>query len=292
MHGCNSKGFASNGVKLLAIAAMCAIATRITRRRVAILAAAAGLVAAAGSRSRLGASAAFRCKVGTSLPPAHPVNQFLQQATERIAEESGGAMHISLFPSSALGSDGSRLSRVRSGALEFEVTSGAIVSAFLPPAALSGVAFAFGDYPPVWRAMDGELGAYIRWAIETVGLHPFARVWGNGFRQITSTAHAIDEPRDLAGMKIRVPKSQLWADMFTAFGAAPAPLNFVSVYEALRDKAIDGQENPLAVVETSRLFEVQKYCAITNHAWDGLRRRSGVISAHDMRARQRVSGQE
>jgi tripartite ATP-independent transporter DctP family solute receptor len=194
----------------------------------------------------------------------------LERATERIAEESDGAMQISLFPSSTLGSDSSRLSQVRSGALEFEVTSGAIVSAFLPPAALSGVAFAFGDYPAVWRAMDGELGAYIRWAIETVGLHPFARVWGNGFRQITSTARPINEPRDLTGMKIRVPKSQLWADMFTALGAAPAPLNFAAVYAGLRDKAIDGQENPLAVVEASRLFEVQKYCAITNHAWDGL----------------------
>jgi TRAP-type C4-dicarboxylate transport system substrate-binding protein len=58
--------------------------------------------------------------------------------------------------------------------------------------------------------------------------------------------------------------------MFTALGAAPTPLNFAAVYEALRDKAIDGQENALAVVETSRLFEVQNYCAISNHAWDGL----------------------
>jgi tripartite ATP-independent transporter DctP family solute receptor len=249
---------------------MCAIATRVSRRRVALLAVATGLVSAAGLRSRPGAAEAFRWKVGTSLPPAHPVNQFLQQAAEKIAEESGGAMQISLFPSSTLGGDSSRLSQVRSGALEFEVTSGAIVSAYVPPSALSGVAFAFGEYPTVWRAMDGELGAYIRWAIETVGFHPFARVWGNGFRQITTTAHPINEPSDLAGMKIRVPKSRLWAETFSAFGAAPAPLNFVAVYEALRDKAIDGQENPLAVVETSRLFEVQKYCAITNHAWDGL----------------------
>ena len=80
---------------------------------------------------------------------------------------------------------------------------------------------------------------------------------------------AIAKPEDLKGMKMRVPPSPFWVSMFKAFEASPTTINFAEVYTALQTKIVDGQENPLAIVSTAKLNEVQKYCSITNHMWDG-----------------------
>src|SRR6266851_4201615 len=84
--------------------------------------------------------------------------------------------------------------------------------------------------PTSSAAMDGDLGAVVRAAIEKAGLHPFEKIWDNGYRQITSSTHPIAAPGDLKGFKIRVPVSPLWTAMFKAFGASPASINFNEVY--------------------------------------------------------------
>jgi tripartite ATP-independent transporter DctP family solute receptor len=95
------------------------------------------------------------------------------------------------------------------------------------------------------------------------------KIWDNGFRQITSSSKPITSPDDLRGFKIRVPVSPLWTSMFKAFEAAPASINFNEVYSSLQTKVVDGQENPLALIWTAKLYEVQTYCSLTNHMWDG-----------------------
>ena len=85
------------------------------------------------------------------------------------------------------------------------------------------------------------------------------KIWDNGFRQTTSSSKPINGPDDLKGFKIRVPVSPLWTSMFKAFDAAPASINFSEVYSALQTKIVEGQENPLAIISTAKLYEVQKY---------------------------------
>ena len=117
--------------------------------------------------------------------------------------------------------------------------------------------------------MDGEVGKFIRGNIEKVGLTPFEAVWDNGFRQITSSTRPIKAPEDLANFKIRVPVVPLWVAMFSAFGAAPVSIPLNEAYSALQTKIADGQENPLALIESAKFYEVQKFCSLTNHSWDG-----------------------
>ena len=117
--------------------------------------------------------------------------------------------------------------------------------------------------------MDGPLGAYVRGAIEKSGLIPLDKMWDNGYRQITSSTHPINSPEDLKGFKIRVPVSPLWTSMFKALGASPASINFSEVYSALQTKIVEGQENPLSLIELNRFYEVQRYVSMTNHMWDG-----------------------
>ena len=108
-----------------------------------------------------------------------------------------------------------------------------------------------------------------RGQIEGAGLVVMEKIWDNGFRQITSSTKPITTPADLEGFKIRVPVSPLWTSLFTAFGSAPASINFAEVYTALQTGIVDGQENPLAIMKVAKLWEVQKYCSMTNHMWDG-----------------------
>jgi tripartite ATP-independent transporter DctP family solute receptor len=153
--------------------------------------------------------------------------------------------------------------------VEFFTLSGLILSTLVPVASINGVGFAFKDYSQVWPAMDGALGAVVRGEVAKRGLYAFARQWDNGYRQITSSTKPIRTPEDLAGFKIRVPPSPLWTSMFKAFGAAPVTINFSETYSALQTRIADGQENPLAIIETAKLYEVQKYLSVTNHMWDG-----------------------
>ena len=182
---------------------------------------------------------------------------------------TGGRLEIRVFPNSQLGSDTDTLSQLRSGAVELFTLSGLILSTLAPPASINGVGFAFKDYDQVWAAIDGKLGAYVRGEIGKRGILAMDKIWDNGFRQTTTSTKPIRTPDDFKGMKIRVPVSPLWTSMFQAMGAAPASINFNEVYSALQTHVVEGQENPLTLIDTAKLYEVQKYCSMTNHMWDG-----------------------
>jgi tripartite ATP-independent transporter DctP family solute receptor len=234
---------------------------------------------AAGGAATLGAigapwiaraqSAEFTYKYANNLPVTHPMNVRAREMADAIKAETGGKVEIQIFPSNQLGSDTDMLSQLRSGGIEFFTLSGLILSTLVPAASINGVGFAFPDYDSVWRAMDGELGAYVRAQIAKANLVAMDKIWDNGFRQTTSSTKPINTPEDFKGFKIRVPVSPLWTSMFKALDSAPASINFAEVYTALQTKTVDGQENPLAIISTAKLFEVQKYCSLTNHMWDG-----------------------
>lgn len=243
---------------------------RLTRRT--LFKSAAGVVAAGAflrAPAVLAQPAPLKLKFGNDLPATHSVNVRLKEAIDAITEETKGQAAISLFPNNQLGSDTDMMTQLRSGALELATMPGTVLSTLIPTASLTGVGFAFTNYDKVWAAMDGDVGNFIRRNIEKVGLLPFEAVWDNGFRQITSSTHPIKTPEDLANFKIRVPVVPLWVSMFSAFGAAPVSIPLNEAYSALQTKIADGQENPLALIESAKFYEVQKYCSLTNHAWDG-----------------------
>jgi tripartite ATP-independent transporter DctP family solute receptor len=213
--------------------------------------------------------AEFSYKYANNLPETHPMNIRAREMAAAIKAESNGRVDIQIFPSSQLGSDTDTLSQVRSGGVEFFTLSGLILSTLVPAASINGIGFAFPDYATVWKAMDGELGAYVRAQIAKANLIAMEKIWDNGFRQTTSSTKPINTPDDLRGFKIRVPVSPLWTSMYKAFDASPASINFNEVYSALQTKVVEGQENPLAIISTAKLYEVQKYCSLTNHMWDG-----------------------
>ena len=239
---------------------------RVTRRTVL---AAGAAVPLSGILTRRASAAEFNYKLATGQDPTHPVNIRAQEAIDRIREATGGKLDIKLFPANQLGSDTDLLSQVRSGAVEFFNLSTSILSTFAPISGIVNTGFVFPNYDAVWKAMDGELGAYIRAQIAKTPIVTVSKIWDNGFRQITSGTREVKAPEDLKGFKIRVPPSPILNSLFKAFDAAPAPINFNEVYTALQTKIVDGQENPLPIIATTRLYEVQKTCSLTGHVWDG-----------------------
>jgi TRAP-type transport system periplasmic protein len=241
----------------------------ITRRQFIAGAAATAAVASVPLLSKRSEAAEFTYKWCNNLPITHPTNIQSKAAAERIKSESGGRIEIQIFPNNQLGSDTDVLSQLRSGAVQFFNLSPGILSILVPSAFINGVGFAFKDYKQVWKAMDGDLGKHVRGQISKVGLRAFEKIWDNGYRQTTTSTKPITKPEDFKGLKIRVPVSPLWTGLFKALGASPASINFAEVYTALQTKTVDAEENPLAIIDTARLYEVQKYCSMTNHMWDG-----------------------
>jgi tripartite ATP-independent transporter DctP family solute receptor len=214
-------------------------------------------------------AAEFTYKFANNLPDSHPLNTRAKEMSAAIKTETNGRVDVQVFPNNQLGADTDVLSQLRSGGVEFFTMSGLILATLVPAASINGMGFAFPDYPTVWKAMDGDLGAYVRGQIAKANLVAMDKIWDNGFRQTTSSTRPITGPEDYKGFKIRVPVSPLWTSMFKAFDAAPASINFNEVYSALQTKIVEGQENPLALISTAKLYEVQKYCSLTNHMWDG-----------------------
>ncbi len=237
-----------------------------TRRRILAGAAALPLVVI---NTRPARAAQFTFKFANNTATTHPLQIQAAAAAKRILEASGGRLEIRTFPNSQLGSDTDMLSQLRSGGIDLFTLSGLILSTLVPAASINGIGFAFKTYDQVWAAMDGAVGAYVRSEISKRGLLAMDKIWDNGFRQTTTSTKPIVTPADFHNLKIRVPVSPLWTSMFTALGSSPASINFNEVYSSLQTHVVDAQENPLAIIDTGKLYEVQKYCSLTNHMWDG-----------------------
>jgi tripartite ATP-independent transporter DctP family solute receptor len=239
---------------------------QLTRRQ--ILAGASALpLFSIGTRSAHAAE--FELKYATGQDPTHPVNIRAKQAHDRIREATSGRVDIKLFPANQLGSDTDLLTQVRNGSVDFFNLSSLILATFVPVSGITSVGFAFKNYDDVWKAMDGDLGNHIRAEIAKTPIMTVSKIWDNGFRHITSSGREIKTAADLKGFKMRVPAAPALTSLFQALEASPSPINFNEVYTALQTKVVEGQENPLAIISTARLYEVQKSCSLTGHVWDG-----------------------
>lgn len=207
-------------------------------------------------------------KLGISLAQSHPTVVGLQAACADILKETNGQLAIDVFPNSQLGSDTDMISQVRSGAIDMMSTASGVFATLIPSAAVAVTPFVFADLPTAFRAMDGDLGKHIHAGFSKVNLVPIGKAWDHGFRQITMSTKPINSVQDLQGVKLRVPATPVLQQTFKALGASPTTIGIGESYTALQTKVVDGQENSLAIIESQRFYEVQKFCSLTGHAWE------------------------
>ena len=261
--------------------------TIINRRAFTLGAAAVGVSSFAIGRAH---AAEFTYKFANNLALSHPLNIRAQEAANAIKEETKGRFELPDFPVQPARLR-HRYARARSATARstFSRCPASSSRRSFPPrrsAASASPSTATTAYGRRWTASSARI---VRDEIaKSRQIIAFDKIWDNGFRQTTTSTKPIVKPADFDGMKLRVPAVPLWTSMFKAFGSAPTTINFNETYTALQSKVVDGQENPLAIIETAKLYEVQQYCSMTNHMWDGFwflaNRRNWEALPEDIRA--------
>jgi TRAP-type transport system periplasmic protein len=211
---------------------------------------------------------AKRYRLGLNQPAGSPTARRAIEMAEAINRETGGEFHLEVFPESRLGPDPKMFADLRAGALEFFM-AGATLGEVAPTSALPLLPFAFTHSKAVFAALDGRLGDRIRRELAENGLHAFRHCWQNGFHHLTTSVRPIRTADDLAGLKFRSPGGAIAADFFKSLGAEAGMVPFSGMYEALKARNFDGQSDPLGVVLSLKLYEVQTYLSLTAHWWSG-----------------------
>ena len=189
-----------------------------------------------------------------------------------VRTETGGRVEAQVFPlnNNVNGSDPTALKMLMAGEIQFFTLMGGVLGAAVPVAEIQQVPFAFRTAPHAHQAVDGPLGAYILEEMAAKGIHGFpVGAFDNGMRQITPVSRPIVVPADLKGMRMRVPAGAMFDDMFRTLGCEPVTINSIDIYAGLKSGKADAQENPLALVDGFKLYEVVKYVSMTNHMWSG-----------------------
>ncbi len=240
----------------------------LTRKQFLTGTAVAGLAAATPLR-RARAARPVVIKFGVDLPVDHPTTVHVRAVAEEIKAATQGEVTMSVFPNNQLGNDEHMLSNLRSGAMQMMGIGDNILAELIPPVAIDNVGFAFKDSEAAWKTMDGDVGAMVRPEVEKHDLYVMDKIWDMGFREITTSTRPIAAPGDLKGVKLRVPPAAMNLSLFLHLGAAAVTMNNADLFTALQTRVVDGQETPLGVIETTRWYQVQKYCSMTNHMWVG-----------------------
>jgi len=230
---------------------------------------AALLVLGCGGKEKPAASGEGKLalKLASLTPMDHTYNQGAARFAELLKERSRGRIEIAIYPNGQL-AKGERelLEAIQQGSIDFYVGSTGPVGGFSPSMGILDLPFLFRDYDHVDKVLDGPAGRRLLDDLDKANLKGLA-FWENGFRNLTNSKRAVKVPGDARGLKIRTMENKLHLAAWKAVGANPVPMAYGEVYGALQQKTIDGQENPIAVIYSSKLNEVQKYLSLTQHVY-------------------------
>jgi tripartite ATP-independent transporter DctP family solute receptor len=191
---------------------------------------------------------------------------------EAVRNETNGRVETTVYAENNKlpGGDPVALKMLIAGEIQFFTLMGGIIGTVAPVAEAQQLPFAFKNASEAHKTIDGPLGQYIGQEMAAKGLHLFPVAgFDNGMRQVAAMSRPITSPGDFAGMKIRVPPGQMMLDTFGAFGAEPITTSANLIYDSLKSGKVEAQENPLAILQGFKLYELVKYVSLTNHMWSG-----------------------
>jgi tripartite ATP-independent transporter DctP family solute receptor len=196
----------------------------------------------------------------------HPVSFGVKRFGEILAAKSGGKMKVMEFPASQLGNEMQQQSALQGGVQQMSAPATTSLAGIIKEFGLVDFPFSVANYAQADALLDGPLGQALIAKLPEKGLVALG-YWDLGFRNVTNSKRAITKPEDFDGLKLRVIPNPVFLDTFKAFKANPVPMPFAELYGALEAKAVDGQENPFAVILSNKFYEVQKFVSATNHVY-------------------------
>lgn len=199
----------------------------------------------------------------------HPHGLGAQKFAEIIKEKSAGKMKVMVFASGTLGGDAQVISSVQGGTVDMTLVTPGLLTGIEKGFGLYGLPFLFQNSAEVDAVLDGPAGQNLLSKLESHGIIGLG-YWDHGFRHVTNSKRPVNTLEDIKGLKLRLQQIPTAIETFKALGANVVPLSFTELYTAMETHTVDGQENPLAAIETSKFYEVQKYLSLTGHFYDPL----------------------
>lgn len=203
-------------------------------------------------------------RVAHTIAPDSHYNKGLEHLGQLLSEASNGQMELQIFHSAQLGSERDAIEGVSMGTLEMTLISSAPLANFTNAFLVFDLPFIIQDRQKAYEYMDGPEGKKILDSVLSKGMVGLG-IWENGFRMLTNSKKPVAVPEDLNGLKIRLMENPIHVGTFKTLGAYPVPMPFGELFTALQQGTVDGQENPLIIISTSKFAEVQKYLSLTGH---------------------------
>ena len=205
-------------------------------------------------------------RLGHQWPVDHPNHLGVQKAAEIVAEKTSGRLTIQIFPSSQLGTGMELAKQINNGSLDIDADGPGIIGQWQKPLAILDAPFVVRDWNHLLKIMTTKWAQdqFKRLADEN-NITTIGEPLYYGMRHMTTRNRALKVPADVKGLKIRVPQVPHFLDMVLAIGGTPTPMPLAEVYLSLQTGVIDGQENPLATIDSLKFHEVQKYINLTGH---------------------------
>jgi tripartite ATP-independent transporter DctP family solute receptor len=197
----------------------------------------------------------------------HTYNQGASRFAELVKARSNGRIEITIFPDGKLGKgEKELLEAIQQGTIDFYVGSTGPVGGFSPSMGILDLPFLFRDYDHADKILDGPVGRQLLDDLGKANIKGLA-FWENGFRNLTNSKKEVKNPSDAKGLKIRTMENKIHLTAWKAVGVNPVAIPFGELYGDLQKKSIDGQENPIGVIYSSKFNEVQKYLSLTQHVY-------------------------
>lgn len=185
---------------------------------------------------------------------------------EVLESESGGKFKVNMFPAGQQGSMKEHWEGCQLGGLNVVYAPGSALETFVSEVSILDLPFLFpSDYDTAWKVIDGQLSEGLNKLMNDKGLQLLG-IAPYGYNQIHTSKKIINTVDDLKGLKMRIIPSPLKIFEFEQWGTNPTPIEFAELYTALQQGVVDGGENALLVIKTQKLYEVQQYLTISDHA--------------------------
>ncbi|HEX6720954.1 MAG TPA: TRAP transporter substrate-binding protein [Burkholderiaceae bacterium] len=222
------------------------------------------LLALAACAATTLAHAQTKLTLGHGAAPGNPRHEAALKFAEVVKAKTSGRIDVQVAPSAQLGDDAAMVTALRTGALDLSANSQGAVANAVPEYQAYGMPFLFSGAAQAFKLLDGPLGKELADKSAEKGLIVLG-YWDNGIRQMTNSKRPIAKVEDMKGLKMRTPPDTVLVEIMQALGAESQQIKFAELYVALQQGVVDGQENPVMNIHASKLYEVQKNLALTNH---------------------------
>lgn len=197
------------------------------------------------------------------------VNSFpdraLQEFKKQVEAKSNKRIEVRLYSSGELGQEIEQYDLMQIGSLESALLGGQVLSSVAPEYGMFEAPYLWRDQAHLRKVWDGPIGKEVSDALLSRKGIRIVGVWNRGARNLTTTSKVVKAPQDLRGLKIRTTQNPVHVAAWKALGSLPTPMAFGEVFMSLRQGVIDGQENPLDLIQSASFFEVQKNLHLTQH---------------------------